>query len=105
MKARKMQEAETAESGVPMITPQALCASSPKGVPLRYAGNFTSTAKSRPLGEGGFAQQRLRGYSRARTLSVIAARCHLPREGEVLLYLPEDAKKLPLRGSWQTRRV
>ena len=33
-----------------------------------------------------------------RTLSVIAARCHLPRKGEVLLYLPEDAKKLPLKG-------
>ena len=28
-------------------------ASSPKGTPLRYAGNFAATAKSRPLGEGG----------------------------------------------------
>ena len=28
------------------------------------------------------------------------APCHLPRKGEVLLYLPADAKKLPLRGSW-----
>ena len=28
------------------------------------------------------------------------APCHLPRKGEVLLYLPEDVKKLPLRGSW-----
>ena len=27
--------------------------SSPKGTPLRYAGNFPPTAKSRPLGEGG----------------------------------------------------
>ena len=32
--------------------PQALRASSPKGTPLRYTGNFTVTAKSRPLGEG-----------------------------------------------------
>ncbi len=30
-------------------------ASSPKGTPLRYAGNFIATAKSRPLGEGGIA--------------------------------------------------
>ena len=30
-------------------------ASSPKGTPLRYAGNFSATAKSRPLGEGGIA--------------------------------------------------
>ena len=28
------------------------------------------------------------------------APCHLPRKGEVLLYLPEGAEKLPLRGSW-----
>ena len=33
-----------------------------------------------------------------RTLSVIAARCHLPRRGEVLFYLPADAEKLPLSG-------
>ena len=50
------------------------------------------------------------------------APCHLPRKGEVLLYLPEDAKKLPLRGKtspgrgkmspqvtkggiWQSRRL
>ena len=31
----------------------ATLASSPKGTPLRYAGNFPATAKSRPLGEGG----------------------------------------------------
>ncbi len=29
--------------------------SSPKGTPLRYAGNLIATAKSRPLGEGGIA--------------------------------------------------
>ena len=37
------------------LPPQALRASSPKGTPLRYAGNFTATTKSRPLGEGGIA--------------------------------------------------
>ena len=37
------------------------------------------------------------------TLSVFASQIHLPREGEVLLYLPEDAKKLPLRGSCHRR--
>ncbi len=31
----------------------ATLASSPKGTPLRYAGNFAATAKSRPLEEGG----------------------------------------------------
>ena len=38
------------------------------------------------------------------TLSVFASQIHLPRKGEVLLYLPEGAKKLPLRGSWQARQ-
>ena len=33
----------------------ATLASSPKGTPLRCAGNFAATAKSRPLGEGGIA--------------------------------------------------
>ena len=37
------------------IPPQSLRDSSPKGTPLRYAGNFIATAKSRPLGEGGIA--------------------------------------------------
>ena len=38
------------------VPPQALRASSPKGTPLRYAGNFTATTKSRPLGEGGLTR-------------------------------------------------
>lgn len=33
------------------------------------------------------------------TLSVFASQIHLPRKGEVLLYLPEGAEKLPLRGN------
>ena len=33
----------------------ATLASSPKGTPLRYAGNLAATTKSRPLGEGGIA--------------------------------------------------
>ena len=39
----------------PLSLLTAFAASSPKGTPLRYAGNFTATAKSRPLGEGGIA--------------------------------------------------
>ena len=35
----------------PLSLLTAFAASSPKGTPLRYAGNFTSTAKSRPLGQ------------------------------------------------------
>ena len=38
--------------------------------------------------------------ARRGALSVIAARCHLPRKGEVSLYLPADGEKLLLRGSW-----
>ena len=33
------------------------------------------------------------------TLSVFASQIHLPRKEEVLLYLPEGAEKLPLRGN------
>ena len=33
------------------------------------------------------------------TPSVFASQIHLPRKGEVLLYLPPDGEKLPLRGS------
>ena len=39
----------------PLSLLTAFAASSPKGTPLSYAGNFTSAAKSRPLGEGGKA--------------------------------------------------
>ena len=55
---------------------------------------------SRSDKRGNLARERLRGRGRLleRTLSVFASQIHLPREGEVLLYLPEDAKKLPLRG-------
>ena len=42
-------------------------ASSPKGTPLRYAGNFIATAKSRPLGEGGLTRS-------GKTEGVISAR-------------------------------
>ncbi len=34
----------------------AALASSPKGTPLRCAGYFAATAKSRPLGEGGLTR-------------------------------------------------
>ena len=39
------------------------------------------------------------------TLSVFASQIHLPRKGEVLLYLPEGAEKLPLRGICRRRRL
>ena len=43
---------------MPKEPPQAhYVRSSPKGTPLRYAGNFTAIAKSRPLGEGGCDQR------------------------------------------------
>ena len=47
----------------PLSLLTAFAASSPKGTPLRYAGNFTATAKSRPLGEGGIAQAMTEGVS------------------------------------------
>ena len=40
----------------------------------------------------------LRGFAPGDTPSVFASQIHLPRKGEVLLYLPEGAEKLPLRG-------
>ena len=39
------------------------------------------------------------------TLSVFASQIHLPRKGEVLLYLPEGAEKLPLRGNLARERL
>lgn len=38
-------------------------------------------------------------------LSVFASQIHLPRKGEVLLYLPEGAEKLPLRGNLARERL
>ena len=54
MKARKMQEAEIAESGVPMITPSVIAcgdATFPKGTASAMAGNFAAAPKGVPLGE------------------------------------------------------
>ena len=42
--------------GHPLSLLTTFAASSPKGTPLRYAGNFPATAKSRPLGEGGLTR-------------------------------------------------
>ena len=44
---------EPSNDPLSLLTPFA--ASSPKGTPLRYAGNLIATTKSRPLGEGGIA--------------------------------------------------
>ena len=53
---------------------QALRASSPKGAPLRSAGNFTATTKSRPLGEGGCEHsEQTEGVARSAALSQNAA--------------------------------
>ena len=41
--------------GHPLSLLTTFAASSPKGTPLRYAGNLSATTKSRPLGEGGIA--------------------------------------------------
>ena len=38
------------------------------------------------------------------TLSVFASQIHLPRKGEVLLYLPEGAEKFPAAAEAFTRR-
>ena len=45
-------------------------ASSPKGAPLSYAGNFIATTKSRPLGEGGCERsEQTEGVRRLREFS------------------------------------
>ena len=54
MKARKMQEVEKAESGVPMITPSVIAcgdATFPKGTAFRNAVKFAALPKGAPLGE------------------------------------------------------
>ena len=51
----------------PLSLLTAFAASSPKGTPLRYAGNLIATAKSRPLGEGGLTRS-------GKTEGVISAR-------------------------------
>ena len=43
--------------GYPLSHLATLDASSPKGTPWSYAGNFAATTKSRPLGEGGCDQR------------------------------------------------
>ena len=70
--------------------PQALRASSPKGTPLRYTGNFTVTAKSRPLGQtlpgrGEMSRQRQSGERvskpQALTEGVTPAQSSHPTQG------------------------
>ena len=72
-----------------------------RGYPFRLLTAFAATF---PKGTANSLSQSLTALpapsGREPTLSVIAARCHLPRKGEVLLYLPAEAEKLPLRGSW-----
>ena len=72
----------------------------PKGEPLAVHANFISLPRPLPLGEVDLRSKDGEGEDACggRTLSVIAARCHLPRKGEVLLYLSENGEKLPLRG-------
>ena len=43
--------------GYPLSHLATLDASSPKGTPWSYVGNFAATTKSRPLGEGGCDQR------------------------------------------------
>ena len=47
---------------------------------------------------------RVKAFALPHTLRLSRKLSRLPRKGEVLLYLPEGAKKLPLRGSWQARQ-
>ena len=54
MKARKMQEVETAESGVAVITPSVIAcgdATFPKGTASAVAAKFPAKLKGVPLGE------------------------------------------------------
>ena len=56
MKARKMQEAEKAESGVPMITPSVIAcgdATFPKGTAFSGSDKVSDSAQRLPLGGAG----------------------------------------------------
>ena len=72
------------------IPPQALRASSPKGTPLRYAGNLIATTKSRPLGEGGCDQ-------REQTEGVTFAQAHFALQPETF----PPCQGLSLWESWR----
>ena len=56
MKARKMQEVEKAESGVPMITPSVIAcgdATFPKGTAFSGSDKVSGSAQRLPLGGAG----------------------------------------------------
>ena len=56
MKARKMQEAETTESGVPMMTPSVIAcgdATFPKGTAFSGSDKVSGSAQRLPLGGAG----------------------------------------------------
>ena len=74
-----------------VLRPLSQCRSALTALPLGEVSPKV-TERARPLRKSAGGTER--------TLSVIAARCHLPRKGEVLLCLPPDREKLPLRGSW-----
>ena len=82
--------------------PLSLCFANPP--PPKGGGFALLTGRSRkapPSGELDATDgSGLRGFAPGDTPSVFASQIHLPRKGEVLLYLPEGAEKLPLRGSW-----
>ena len=72
-----------------------------KAVPLGKVASPQAMTEGVIIGSAAFCESAaLRGK---RTLSVFASQIHLPRKGEVLLYLPEGAEKLPLRGSCHRR--
>ena len=85
MKARKMQEVETAESGVTVITPSVIAcgdATFPKGTAFSGSDKVSGSAQRLPLGGAGALAPE--GVPGEQTLSVISLRSMpAPPKGEL----------------------
>ena len=106
--------------GYPLSLLTAFAASSPKGTPLHYAGNFIATAKSRPLGEGGLPRSgKTEGENslsqnltvlpapserKANPLSLLTAFAASSPEGGSFWHLPVSTNKAPPSGELARRK-
>ena len=88
--------------------PSCRCASShlPQGDGFSDGGKLCGSTKRRPLGGAGFAQQRLRGYSRARRFRPLRrSRARFPLLSPTVTSSPGAGEVFPQRGSQAARLV
>ena len=88
--------------------PSCRCASShlPQGDGFSDGGKLCGSTKRRPLGGAGFAQQRLRGYSRARRFRPLRrSRARFPLLSPTVTSSPGAGEVFPQRGSQDLKSV